>query len=138
MLPDDLIAYLSQESNRSLSLPEGEVRRLTFHAPEAIPLRRFDVDSYGLHNAGELKEDPDETREYEAYDLIASCDGYDPDGILAWFPEWQRYGSWDCDHHTIITYPDVTWTQIAAAPTWYVNGQWFPENVRHEMVNPWA
>ncbi|MCB9855577.1 MAG: hypothetical protein H6818_07790 [Phycisphaerales bacterium] len=138
MLPDDLIKYLSVPENRSITLNEGEIRTLTFHAHDSIPKRKFDIDSYGLVCSGHLNEDPDERREFDGYDLIESCNDYEPEGILVWFPEWRRYGSWDCDHHVITTYPDVTWTQIIAAPTWYVNGQWYPENVNNEMMNPWA
>ena len=137
MLPEDLIAHLSDAANRSLTLSDGEIRELTYYAPDDAPLKTFEVDSYQLHNEGLLDHDPEEQRKFSGYDLIATCNAYDPEGILIWFPEWSRYGSWDCDHLSIITYPDVTWTQIAADPTWYVNGQWYPEKVKHERVNPW-
>jgi hypothetical protein len=139
MLPDDMRAYLRDEAQRTMRLAGGEVTEVTFFAPEVMELKPFDVHSWTLHNQGHLKVDPDEDRIYEGYDLIADCgEHYSPEGILIWFPEWRQYGTWDCDHHTIITYPDVTWAEIAADPTWYINGQWRPERVKHHVVNPWA
>lgn len=138
-LPDDLVAYLSDPKNRSLDLSEGEIRRLMFYAPESVPRKPFTVDSYELNVNGYLEEDPGEQREYTGFDLLESIDAdYEPEGILVWFPDMGQYGSWDCDHLTIITYPDASWAKIVANPVLYVNGQWYPERVKHVIVNPWA
>ncbi len=140
MLPKDLRNYLRDPKNRSWKLEEGgEVSAVELFAPEDAPLREFEVDSSGLCDAFELATDPDEQRKYEGYDLIAACgDSFEPEGILIWFPKLRQYGTWDCDHHVITVYPGVTWAEIAAAPTWYVNGQWYPEKVGGQMLNPWA
>ena len=137
MLPADLMAYLADAANRKWTLHGGEIHRATLYAPDAIPLRKLPIHSTALWQSGLLRADPQERRTYEGYDLIQHCNDYDPNGILVWFPAWDVYGTWDADHHVVLAYPDVTWTQIAADPTWYVNGQWYPEKVPHHMVNPW-
>jgi hypothetical protein len=138
MLPDDLTEFLSS-SERSWKLDGGEVREITLCTAADVLLKRFDIDSYDFYLNGPLTADPEERFEYDGYDLVQNCSSYAPEGILVWFPEWNEYGSWDCDHHVIHTYPGVTWSQIVSAPTWYVNGQWYPDKVRWILrLNPWA
>ncbi len=137
ILPKDLVEFLEKPTNRTVVLNEGEVREVVLYAPDEIPKKKFDVDSHELWLNGLLGKDPEERREYEGYDLLEKSGGYDAEGVLVWFPEWKEYGSWDCDHHRIITYPGVSWIDIAAAPTWYINGQWYPDKVKHREVNPW-
>ena len=137
MLPDDLRSYLAS-AQLEWQLSGGEIRELTLYSESELQQKTFDVYSYELFIKGTLQTDPDETREYIGFDLVKTCKNYSPEGVLVWFPTLNEYGAWDCDHHAIITYPDVTWSQIAADPTWYVNGQWYPEKVRHRKLNPWA
>ena len=120
-----------------MTLDKGEIRDLTFFGPEELQLAKFVVDSYQLYLNGPLKIDPEEHRDYEGYSLIKTCKGYSPKGVLTWFPAFKAYGSADTDHQRIIIYPGITWTDIVDAPTWYVNGQWYPERVSHKEINPW-
>jgi len=136
-IPQDLRDFLSKPENRHMSLKEGEVRDLTFFSPEELKLEMFVVDSFELHLNGPLEVDPGEQREFEGHSLIKECNDYDPKGVLTWFPGLNAYGSADTEHQRIIIYPGVTWTDILRAPTWYVNGEWYPERVSHEAINPW-
>ena len=136
-IPQDLHSFLRRPENRQMALPEGEVRRLTFFAPDELTLQKFTVDSFELHLNGPLEIDPQEQREYEGYSLIRDCNNYSPEGVLVWFPGFSAYGSWDCDHLRIIINPGVTWSDIVREPAWFLNGQWYPERVKHEEVNPW-
>jgi|SRR5215469_15662969 len=136
-IPGDLHQFLSRAENRHLTLSEGELRDLTFFAPEELKLQKFIVDSFELRLNGPLKTDPREQRHYEAFSLIKTCKSYSPAGVIAWFPELRAYGSADTDHGRIIIYPGVSWTEIMREPTWYINGQWYPDRVAHEEVNPW-
>ena len=136
-IPQDLHNFLSKPENRQMSLLEGEIRRLTFFAPEELVPQKFVVGSSELHLNGPLKTDPEEQREYEGYSLIQECNGYSPEGVFVWFPEFDAFGSWDCDHLRVIIYTGVTWTDILRDPTWYINGQWYPDRVKHKEVNPW-
>lgn len=137
MIPKDLHAFLSG-SDRRIVMTAGEIREAVFFAADKLRLKTFDVDSGELFSRGLLEENPDETREYQGYDLIESCNDYDAEGILIWFPGWKEYGSWDLDHHRIITYPNVAWKKIAKQPTWYINGQWYPDKIPHREINPWG
>jgi hypothetical protein len=136
-IPQDLHDFLSKPENRQMVLPEGEVTHLTFFAPDELLLQKYIVDSSELHLNGPLENDPEEQREYEGYSLIRECNDYSPGGVLIWFPEFKAYGSADTGHGRIIIYPGITWFDILKAPTWFVNGQWYPDRVAHEEVNPW-
>lgn len=137
MLPADLVEFLQTTSNRTMEMKEGVVLKAVLYGPTEIQKKIFDVDSFDLCLNGPLDYDPEEIRQYEGYDLVKEAGDFEAEGVLVWFPEWNEYGSWDCDHHRIITYPGVTWPDIAAAPTWYINGQWYPDNVKHREINPW-
>ena len=136
-IPQDLHDFLNRPENRELTLSEGEIRQLSFFAPDELTAKKFVVDSFELHLNGPLKIDPKEIREYEGYSLIRTCRSYSPKGILVWFPELEAYGSADTEHQRIIIYPGVTWADVQRAPTWYINGQWYPDRVAHKEVNPW-
>ena len=120
-----------------MTLAEGEVRQLTFFAPDELTSQKFIVDSYELHLNGPLEADPGEQRKYEGYSLLRECNDYSPEGVLVWFPEFQAYGSADTEHQRIIIYPGMTWSDILRAPTWFINGQWYRHRVKHEEINPW-
>ncbi|MBI1176200.1 hypothetical protein GC207_02035 [bacterium] len=136
-IPEDLRDYLSKPENREMTLVAGEVRRLRFFEPDELTPQKFIVDSFELHLNGPLASDPEEQREYVGYSLIKECNDYSPEGVLAWFPEFKAYGSADTDHQRIMIYPGITWSDILREPTWFINGQWYPDRVAHEEVNPW-
>lgn len=137
-IPDDLHQYLRDNPNARLQLGEGEIQELTLFSLEELATKAFDVDTCDYYLNGELEEDLELSYEFEGVDLVKNCDAYDPLGILIWFPALGAYGSWDCDHHTIMIYPGKSWSEIMQAPTWYFNGQWNPENVAHEHLKPWT
>lgn len=137
-LPEDLRAYLADPAHRRLHFVEGEIRDVELYAPDDVPTRTFDVDTYDFFLNGELTEDPEKSYEFDGYDLVKACNSYDPEGIFIWFPTLQVYGSWDCDHHKIFLYPGRTWTEILREPVWYFNGQWYPDRVSGEYLRPWA
>jgi hypothetical protein len=136
LIQQDLYNFLKHLENLNMFLTDGEVRKLKFFSPDELISKKFTVDSYDLYSNGLLENDPEERKEYEGIDLIRDCE-YDPEGVFVWFPEFHAYGSSDTDHGGIIIYPDVTWSDIVLSPTWYINGQWYPDRVSHQKVNPW-
>lgn len=136
-IPQDLLKFLSQPENRRLTLTEGEVRQIELFAPEELHVQKFIVDGNELYLNGPLTSDPNEQREYEGYSLVKNCNDYNSDGVLVWFPEFQSFGTADCGHGRILLYHGVAWSSICRNPTWYFNGQWYPDRVKHEEVNPW-
>jgi hypothetical protein len=59
-IPQDLHDFLSKPENRQMTLSEGEVRQLTFFAPDELTPQKFTVDSFALHLNGPLETDPEE------------------------------------------------------------------------------
>ena len=94
-LPDDLILFLrsGQQPRYDVSICEaGEIR---FHALDQLVVKYFPMDPTG-------DDDPhaDDHGSYlvKGISLVASCDDYDPEGLLIWLPLDQRYGIWDGEH----------------------------------------
>ncbi len=57
--------------------------------------------------------------------LVASCDNYDPVGLLLWLPLDGRYGTWDGEHGTLRVFQEgVDWSAIAKDTARYINSQW--------------
>ncbi len=131
-LPSDLVSHLRNSDSLVISMEEGEVRRAELLSIDELKLDRFLVESEEYGDEGEAVA----SKEFEGYSLLKDADGYEPDGVLVWLPELKEYGAWDCDHLTLITFQDVTWTEIIAAPTWFINGQWHPDQVVHRKVAP--
>jgi hypothetical protein len=138
-IPADLHTFLSNPENLRATFPRGgEIERLRFYSADELKLAQFTVDSWELHHNGPLPFDPEESRQYEGYSLVQDCNDYDPMGVLVWFPCFSAYGSADVGHERIIIYPSASWPDILAHLGDYANGQWYPEKVPHEEVNPWA
>jgi hypothetical protein len=136
-IPQDLLDYLSRPGNRKVTLTEGEVRQIELCSPDELHIQKFSVDGNELFVDGLLTFDPHETRQYDGYPLVKHCNDYSPQGVLVWFPEFRAFGTADCGHGRILLYPGTSWSQICREPTWYYNGQWYPERVPHQEVNPW-
>jgi hypothetical protein len=57
--------------------------------------------------------------------LVASCDGYDPVGLLLWLPLDGRYGLWDGEHGTLRVFgADVNWLEIVGDLPRHINAHW--------------
>jgi hypothetical protein len=145
-LPEDLTNYLKHKTGLSIKMtgPDAEVTEITLYPIDEIQKKRFDISRYeillnysGNVNPKDLEKYGDDRSEYEGYDLIKSCNDYDPEGVLVYFPDWKQYGSWDSDHHLITVYPGRNWGDILRDPKKYINGQWYPDNVTHKLINPW-
>lgn len=137
-IPQDLHSFLDSASNRTIVMSDGEIRKAVMFAPAEIEKKMFDVDSFDFYLNGDLQKDPEETKEYEGFDLMKDVgSNYEPEGVFVWFPCFKAYGAWDPDHHKITIYPNKTWSKIQKDPTWYINGQWYPERVTSEEINPW-
>jgi hypothetical protein len=138
-LPRDLVQFL--EDGRQLtydsSLCECGLVRL-------LPLNQLVVEEFYVDSEGGVLEAIDPHRGEKGYyrvtavDLVADCEGYDPKGILIWLPELELFGTWDIDHWDMLVFPGVTWKDIAANPERYLNAQWYPTEVDHELLKLWS
>lgn len=130
-LPSDLIKFLQSGESLEISMCDGEVQSAELRSIDELKASYFRIESDVYDDEGLF-----ENSEIKGYSLIKSADGYDPDGVLVWFPDLEEYGAWDCDHHSIITFPSATWSQIITDPTWYINGQWYPDRIEHRKITP--
>ena len=91
-------------------------------------------------NQGEPGEDPGLTYEVTGVDLLRKAGSYNPEGVLIWFPQFNEFGCFDCDHAIMTMLPGVTWKDIEANPSPYVNCQWFPlEELKvGKLLRPWT
>jgi hypothetical protein len=144
LLPEDLRSFLSINKGRRIVFdraiqPEMEVDSLEFYAPNKVKLCSFTIDTLDYYlNHSEPGDDPKLRYEVEGVDLVRDCDHYDPEGILVYFPAFQEYGCWDCDHLIITMYPRVGWSEIEPRLAEYINAQWYPDLAEQYLLRPWA
>lgn len=108
------------------------------------PFTHLNRDEFTIVTDGTPAKRNDPHRGEEGYyilrvvDLIGECDSYDPDGLLAWFPDYKLFGGYDVDHHQAIIFHQASWKDIAADPAKYLNAQWNPTGRHVKYVHePW-
>jgi hypothetical protein len=144
LIPNGLIPFLEKHSKEKIECDPTikgnvEIGWFTTFSPEELGITTFEIDTYEYHvNHDEPGEDPKLRYGITGIDLISGCEGYDPEGILIYFPQFSEFGSWDCDHAIITMYSDASWETIRDSLFDYVNGQWCPDRVNHCLLRPWA
>ena len=133
-LPQDLVTFLSDASNRTFKLDSGEIREVTLYPENEIPKAKFDVARYAVDPSYDGIEDKEWL---EGYDLVKACNAYHPSGIMIWFPDRGEFGQHDDDHHKIVVFPKTTWSTIMESPALYFSAMW-GTNVPSLSLNPWA
>ncbi len=109
----------------------------------------------GLCSVYELEEDtvfiegPNKGESYyeiPAVSLTNENEYYDPEFILLWLPNEQKYGSWDSDHWDLYVFENANWEDISKNPLAYINCQWdntqkvgalFEPSDKYELKNGW-
>ena len=142
-LPNTLFATL--ESSDDFVLParfsDGHgLDPVTFHRHSEIKLVKLYVDaSEYIENYEELDRQLDGMYfPIEVFDLLKEVPGYSARGVLIWLPGILEFGSFDTDHGVVYSFPDVPWSQILESPEKYVNCQWHPDRVDHQLLRPWT
>ncbi|WP_044203399.1 hypothetical protein [Flammeovirga sp. OC4] len=99
----------------------------------------------GLHKHENLKEShiylegPEETQSYyeiPAVSLTGENEYYDPEFILLWLPNEQKYGTWDSDHWDLFIFDNCEWNDIKKSPDQYINYQWEPNDLKIMEFDP--
>jgi hypothetical protein len=72
----------------------------------------------------------------QAVNLVGECKAYRAEGILIWIPDYKVFGQWDCDHGSIMIFPQISWTDIVDDPAYYLGAQWAPLE-SDEYLKPW-
>jgi hypothetical protein len=136
-LPDDLVAFL-KEGRQLINEARCSAGQVVL-----LPLEMLKCELFGVSTqSSAIEKDDPHHGENGCYmvvgvNLVAACDGYDPEGILMWLPWDRRYGTWDSSHLGIHVFSaETTWTTIAAAPAKHINaqlGNW----TREQTLVPW-
>ncbi len=137
-LPDDLVAFLKEGRQLEYNPTRCEIGRATL-----LPLAQLKLELFGVSTQSSVveKEDPCSGQGgcylVDGVSLLASCQGYDPEGMLLWLPRERRYATWDSSHLGIHVFPpETTWLDIAADLPGYVNRQW-GNWTREQTLIPW-
>jgi hypothetical protein len=125
-LPVDLVDFLRLGLKLDHAA-ESEAGAIELLPMESLCLQLFptDVDNGPIDNS----TDP-HCREMGCYmvpavSLVATCENYDPLGLILWFPNERCFGTWDSSHTLLESFStDVTWTDIAREPVRYLNAFW--------------
>jgi hypothetical protein len=136
-LPEDLLEFLENESQLDYDPDDCECGQVTLFAHNKLSPSVVFVDS---DDAPFANLDPHAEEEgcyvVPAINLVAECEGYDPDGILIWLPDQRVFGTWDSEFWNVLIFPNATWNEISASPVKYLNALWEPEAVHCEYLRP--
>lgn len=121
-LPVDLVSFLQSGKMLEYDPADCEAGLVTL-----LPVDRLRVEFFPM-----VSENPDDPHAGESgcylvtgVSLIATCDGYDPEGLLLWLPLDERYGLWDGEHGTLFVFdPEIRWTAISSDFSRYINAEW--------------
>lgn len=140
VLPHDLVSFLQEGQQLSYAAETCEAGRVLLLSFAKLQLQRFPVETRSLDV---YKTDPHFPK-LNSYlvlgvNLVESCDGYDPVGILLWLPVESRYGVWDSSHCNINMFArSVMWSDIARDPVHYINAGWcYEDSADTEPLVPW-
>ena len=135
-LPSDLVEFLAGDRQLNYDPSDCEIGKFAFHSlgdVRSIQLR------LSVQGDEWIDDDPHGGNGHyvvDAYDLIRSSDDYDPVGLFVWIPQLSAFGSFDCDHESLVMYPGLAWPQFAADPVRYINAAWGPDPDLAVPVNP--
>ncbi|MBI5352340.1 MAG: hypothetical protein HZB50_06840 [Chloroflexi bacterium] len=137
LFPQDLVSFLKSGEQLSYDTDECEPGQISLLSFDELSLGEVYIDS---EESPLAKKDPHAGEEgyysVPAINLVADCDGYDPEGILIWLPDQKVFGTWDIDHWDVLIFPDVTWSDIVSDPAKYINAQWERDDVKCEYFQP--
>ena len=105
-LPKDLVAFLKAGKQLKFNAAKSEVGPIQLKSIEELTLDTLEMQTEGTpahaHDPNRRKRGHYTTR---AVDLVAECDAYGPEGILAWLIDDRVFGQWDPDHMQVIIFP---------------------------------
>jgi predicted RNA-binding Zn-ribbon protein involved in translation (DUF1610 family) len=113
-LPDDLLEFLESDRRLKYDASACEIGVFTFRAADEIEEITLTVSA----------EDEESACVIRALDLLKSCDAYDPRGMLVYIPSMRKYGSYDSEKRSLITYRGMSWSAFLADPARYINAGW--------------
>ena len=121
-MPDDLLEFLRNGRQLDYDAEDAPTGRVTLRLVGELSVGLVWINARPTHDP---QGDPHagEGGHYviPAVNLVAMTEEYDTgEYMLLWLPEERQYGTWDCDHAVLLSFPGVTWTDIAADPVEYI------------------
>ena len=148
-LPDELRAFLAAGQPLEYDHKQCECGRVTLLRPRQLRRRPFTILTSEMQL---VYGDPCRGKGcyvVPAVNLIATCELYDPYGILIWIPRGRLFATWDCDHHLIQVLcarhirggsafiEPATWADIVADPARFLGAQWRVDATTAKLLVPW-
>jgi hypothetical protein len=125
-LPDDLVKFLWLDRDVKYDASKCEIGVFTFRTLDEVEEIELIVSA----------EESDAVCVMRGLDLLRSCEEYDPRGMLVYIPSLRKYGSYDREKKSLITYRDMSWSDFLANPTRYINASWFEDDeIAEETFN---
>lgn len=138
-LPADLQSFLKHSSELVYDVDSSDVGPTSLFALRDLRLQRFPVETSSQPFWNEDPNNPGVNSYLVlAVDLVASCEEYNPAGLLLWLPIEKRYACWDESHCTMEMFmPETVWSMIEENPLWYLEASCGGDDVVTETLIPW-
>jgi hypothetical protein len=137
-LPKDLVAFFKAGQKLKFNASKSEVGPIVLHPLDHLTISTFDVLT---EDTPAHANDPNRNKSghyvVRAVDLVAECDAYGPEGILAWLPDDKMFATYDTDHAHVIVFPKATWTDIVKSPAKFLDAQWGDFDGFGRHIEPW-
>jgi hypothetical protein len=138
-LPEEMVAFLADGRQLNYDPSRCEAGKVTLKSLGELRVKEYPL-SPEKSAAGRDDQHFGEDGYYlvRGVNLVARCESYSAEGILLWFPDEQRFGTWDSDHHDIRLFSWARWEDIVADPARHITAQWgYPDAAPTESVVPW-
>ena len=121
-VPDDLMEFLRVGQQLEYDAEDAPTGRITLHALGELSVGLVWINARPMRNPqGDPHAGEGGHYAIPAVNLVARTEEYSTgEYMLLWLPEEEQYGTWDCDHAELMSFPGVTWTDIAADPLEYI------------------
>jgi len=135
-LPEDLLGFL--RAGRRLDYDESISQVGYISLKRAADLAVTTIETFP--NCQSIIDDPyadlDGLYQIDVYDLVAESERYDAEGLLSWIVALKQFGCVDPEHGDVISFPDLTWTELANDPLRYLDAQWADDHIGLRAL-PW-
>ncbi|HET6324484.1 MAG TPA: hypothetical protein VFG04_07270 [Planctomycetaceae bacterium] len=126
-LPNDLVEFLRSKKKLKYKPEDCECGQV-----ELLPIEQLKTELFAVKT--EYDEDPhafdmsspeDGCYLVRGVSLLASCEFYEPLGVMIWLPEEQQFGFFDEEHMRLETFSkEVTWSEISNNFPRFANAGW--------------
>jgi hypothetical protein len=134
-LPEDLHEFLKNVPQQGRVLDGLDYGQVILKSLDEMALTTLAIRPGSQYIVDDPYDELEGAYQIRIVDLIAECEDHDPEGLFCWIEDLGVYGSINSEDSNIIIFPGVSWSVIAARPSYY-----FTEACDHpdgEYVMPW-